>query len=187
MGDSRFTTLYGNCSTVPIRNVVINTPIPTLTPTQTSTPVPTRTPTPTYTPTPLGRADLIVPTIILSDNNSTADDEVVIPKDADNLTFTINVTVTNVGFQESGSFSATVRFDGATYDLGRSNLNRGESVLLTREVTVENPGEYDIRVQIDTSDEVEEQSEVNNTGILPITVEKDIPPPDDPGDSIPNF
>jgi hypothetical protein len=186
-GNPQFTTLYGNCSTVPIRNVVINTPIPTPTPTQTSTPPPTRTPTPTYTPTPLGRADLIIPNITLSENNSTADDEVVIPADVAGFTFTINVTVSNIGFQESGSFSTTLRFDGTTYDLGRSNLNRNESVLLTREVTVEQRGEYDIRVQVDTNDEVEEQSEVNNTGIFPILVEKEIPPPDDPGDSIPNF
>ena len=187
-GNPQFTTLYGNCSTVPIRNVVINTPIPTPTPTQTRTPVATWTSSPTYTPTALGRADLIIPTITLTDNNSDEDDVVVIPEGETDVEFTVSVTVTNVGFQQSGNFSATLRFDGTTYDLGRiSSLNRGESILLQRIITVDAPGEYDVRVQVDTDNEVEEQSEVNNTGILPIVVEQAAAPLDDSDNGIPGF
>jgi hypothetical protein len=187
-GNPQFTTLYGNCSTVPVRNVVINTPVPTSTPFPTATPTRTPTATPTYTVTPVGPADLIIPTIVLNDNNSDEDDVVVIPADETEIEFTVSVTVTNTGAQATGSFDVELRFDGTTYDVGRvGGLNPGESILLTRSVTVDTAGEYDVRVQVDPGDEVNELSEVNNTGILPIVVEQAVSSLSEPNDSILNF
>jgi uncharacterized protein YraI len=187
-GNPQFTELYGNCGTVPVRNVVINTPIPTLSPIPTATPTRTPTPTPTFTVTPVGPADLIIPTIVLSNNNSDENDRVVIPADETEIDITVAVSVMNNGSQASGSFDVELRFDGTTYDMGRvGGLNPGESILLTRIITVDTPGEYDVRVQVDTNSEVTEQSEVNNIGILPIVVEQEPASLSVPDDSISNF
>lgn len=164
---AQFTTLYGNCSNVPVENVIINTatPIPTNTPT--ATPIPTDTPAPTLTPIP-GDPDLIVTSIDgeLSPLILSGDSEV---------TEEYAVTISNLGASSTGQFSATltVDFEGdeTEYDLGVvSNLAAGESIVLIQELTFDAEGEYEIQVEADPDSSVDEVSEVNNRGDITVNV-----------------
>lgn len=162
---ANFTTLYGNCLNIPVESPVISTPTPqfTNTPRVLPTFTPSRTPTPSITPTP-GRPDLIVTRI-------SGDTELVIPSGETQVSETYGVTVTNLGVGATGQFEVTMLFNNQSYDLGViANLNPNESIALTRELTVDAAGSYNIRVDVDPSNAVQEISDVNNTGFLPITV-----------------
>lgn len=158
---AQFTTNYGNCAFVPIE--VVATATPTLT--RTSTPTPTTTLTPTITNTvPPSLPDLVVPNIVL-------EDDPVIPSGESEVTVTIAVTVTNIGIGTSGTFETTIRIEGVDYDLGAvSGLEPGQSVVLVTDYTFTAPGDYDVRVDVDPADDVNEISEVNNRGDITITV-----------------
>lgn len=157
---AQFTTEYGICSNVPVE--VFN---PTATPTATSaaTSTPTNTPPPTNTSVPQ-RPDLIIPTIVV-------EDDAVIPSGETEVTVTIAVTVTNIAFGSSGPFAATMRIGSDTYDLASvSGLGQSQSIVLTQDVTFDAVGEYDVRVDVDPDDLVDEVSEVNNRGDITIEV-----------------
>jgi len=163
-----FTTLFGNCLNIPIENVVINTPTFTPTFTPSHTPTVTLTPTASHTPVP-GVPDLIVTSI-------SGEEMVVIPADSASVMETYNVIITNLGAGPSGQFSAVLRFDETEFDLGVvSNLNRNESIVLTQELTLDAAGEFDIRVDVDPEDEVDEISEINNRGDITIEVTVESP------------
>jgi hypothetical protein len=61
--------------------------------------------------------------------------------------------------------------DPVEYDLGVvGSLNANQSIVLEQEIVFEEIGEYEIRVEVDPEDEVDEISEVNNRGDLTIEV-----------------
>lgn len=158
-GGEQFTTAYGNCQTVPVENVLINTP--TYTPTVTRTPTPTITRTPTEAPL----ADLIVPSLVADS------DEVTIPAGESEVLVEFTFTVKNQGGQASGQFRAEMRIDNEIIDLGViGSIAPGSIITLNHEVAFDTAGEYDIRVDVDTDNEVDEQIEVNNRADMTITV-----------------
>lgn len=153
--------LYGNCFSVPVINVA--TPIaatPTLPPTW--TPPPTATRAPTATP---GLPDLVVTAI-------TGETAVTIPPGATEVTRTYAATISNLGGSPTGAFKNRAILPGGTpADLGVvSNLNAGESIILTINVTFTAAGSYTLQVIPDSDNQVTEVSKVNNNGTIPITV-----------------
>lgn len=155
-----FTSVYGICSAVPV------VPAP-----PTPTPLggaPTWTPPPTFTPRPPqatntpGRPDLVITSI------AGATDVVL----ADAATQTYSITVTNTGSGPSGSFvNAFTGPDGVEVDLGAvSNLNAGESIVLTKSVTFTATGNFNLSARADTGTQVTEISEVNNNASLLVKV-----------------
>lgn len=162
-GNSQFVTLYGNCSGVPIESVVINTP--TFTP-PTQTPPPTLTPLPTDTPIP-GKPDLSVPSIAI-------DEEIIIPAGQTQITVEVTVTVKNDGDEDSPQFDVTLTVEGTedvVYDVATiGNLEPGAIITLTQEVIFDAAGEYDIQVDVDPENEVDEGGEFNNRADTTVTV-----------------
>lgn len=164
-----YTTEYGNCQFVPVINLSTPTPTPTRTPTVTPTPTATQTQQ-SDPPTAAGKPDLIVTNISLVE-----DEPVVIPGDEDSTTATVSVTVSNLGFGPAGNFESVVIIDETEYDLGIvSGLERGQSIALQVEVTFEDTGDIPIRVVVDTTDNVDELSEVNNQAQITVEVVKSI-------------
>lgn len=155
-----FTSVYGICNAVP----VIPAP-PTPTP---RGGVPTLVPQPTFTPRPPqatntpGTPDLVITSIAGVTN-------VTLPGDAAQ---TYSVTITNTGSGPSGSFVNTFTGpDGVEADLGTiSNLNAGESIVLTVNATYTVAGSFTLRARADTGNQVTEVSEVNNNASLQVTV-----------------
>ena len=156
----QYTSIYGICSSIPVISVP-PTPTPTGS-TPTAVPTLTRTPppVPTITVTP-GRADLVISSIAGPTNTTVAASPV-----------TYSVTITNTGSGPSGTFSNKVRLpNGMNTDLGVvSNLNAGESISLTIEITYTAAASYTLVAMVDTGSQVNEVSEVNNTATLLITV-----------------
>lgn len=156
----QYTSIYGICSSIPVISVP-PTPTPTgSTPTAVPTITRTPTPVPTITVTP-GRADLVISSIAGPTNTTVAASPV-----------TYSVTITNTGSGPSGSFSNKVRLpSGMDGDLGVvSNLNAGESISLTIELTYTAATSYTLIAMVDTGSQVNEVSEVNNTATLLINV-----------------
>lgn len=154
-----FTTEYGNCANVP----VVAGPAPTATPTGSATPTATPTRTPTITATP-GRPDLVVQNIV----GPTA---IVIPSGHTQVKQTYAITITNAGLGPSGQFTPVLTFEDVEFELAVvSNLNAGESIVLNYEITFTSAGNFDIRVNPDPDNDIEEISEANNLGILPVAV-----------------
>jgi hypothetical protein len=157
-------TITGNCFNVPIEQVVTPTPnIPTPTTAPTLTPmVATNTPPPIAT-IPAALPDLVVTNIFARTNLTLS---------GGSVTETFSVTVTNVGLGPAGAFAATIRIDnGAPLDLGAvSGLQPGQSVVLQRQLTFSGPGTYNIRVDVDPTNQVPELSEVNNRGDITVVV-----------------
>ncbi|MEO8606404.1 MAG: CARDB domain-containing protein [Chloroflexota bacterium] len=154
-----FTSVYGICSAVP----VVPTP-PTPTPlggAPTWTPQPTFTPRPQATNTP-GTPDLVITSI------AGATDVVL----ADAPTQTYSITVTNTGSGPSGTFvNVFTGADGVEVDLGTvSNLNAGESIVLTKSVTFTATGSFTLKARADSGNQVTEVSEVNNNASLVVSV-----------------
>ncbi len=175
-----FTTLYGNCSGVLVENVVINTPTPRATATNTSTAIPTNTPLPTLTNTPRptatpGLPDLVIPSV---EWDGEEDEPIILPTGEDEIAVEFTVQISNLGRGPSSQFSVllTVELDGSDedpteYDLGVvGSLNADQSIVLEQEVIFPEIGEYDIRVEVDSDDMVDEISEVNNRADLTIEV-----------------
>ncbi len=153
--------LYGNCFSVPVINVATPTVSnPTLPPTW--TPPPTATRAPTSTP---GLPDLVVTAI----SGETA---VTIPPSAVEVTRTYAATISNLGGSPTGSFKNQAILPGGTQaDLGVvSNLNAGESIILTFNVSFNAAGNYTIQVIPDSDNQVTEVSEVNNNGTITVNV-----------------
>jgi hypothetical protein len=175
-----FTTLYGVCTNVPVENVVINTPTPTQTPTRAATSTPTATPTATSTTPPPptatpGLPDLVIPSI---EWEGEEDEPIILPTGEDEVIVQFTVQVSNLGRGPSGQFTVIVEVeldgsdeDPVEYDLGVvGSLNANQSIVLEQEIVFEEIGEYEIRVEVDPEDEVDEISEVNNRGDLTIEV-----------------
>lgn len=161
--NEQFISIFGNCSLIPIVNPP---PTPTTTPpTQTHTPTHTPTATQPVTITP-GPADLIIVRI-------TGPTALTIPGGETSVTAEYSVTITNNGQANTGSFDngVTVLPGGASTPLGVvSNLGANETISLDVELTFDAAGTYTIRATADLGDDVEELSEVNNTGSIDITV-----------------
>ena len=163
---AQFVTLYGICTSIPVENFTVNTPTPIPTATRTITPLPTLTRTPTNTPTP-GLPDLIVATI-------SGAQSVTIPSGESEVTEEYAVTVSNLGFGPSRQFEVVMRVNDEEFDLGVvSNLNNGETVVLTQDVTFTEEGSYTIRVEADPTNAITEVSEVNNRGDILVNVESE--------------
>jgi uncharacterized protein YraI len=151
-----FTSVYGICNAVP---VIVAPPTPTpLGGAPTWTPQPTFTPRPPQATNTPGTPDLVI-TSIAGATNVTLTDE------------TYSVTITNTGSGPSGSFVNTFTgVDGVEDDLGTvSNLNAGESIVLTVTVSYTAAGNFTLRARADSGNQVTEVSEVNNSASLQVT------------------
>jgi uncharacterized protein YraI len=162
-----FTSVYGICSGVPVVN-----PPPTPTPRITATTVPptavtltapAATATPSATPTP---ADLLITNIVGSTTLELgAGDSPV--------TSSYTVTISNSGNSPTGQFNNTISVSpgGAITPLGVvASLAPGESIVLNVSLTFSTAGTYTVQAMADSDAQVSEQSEVNNVGILNVTV-----------------
>lgn len=160
---AQYTTIYGNCSGIPVvtppatpGNPPTNTSVP---PTFTFLP-PTTTPPPSNTPT---LADLIVTSI-------EGENDVTIGPGSDGPR-TYTVTITNLGGRRTGQFSNSISINSSERDLGVvADLGPNESISLTTQITFDTAGTYTLLVRIDSEENVSEISEVNNTGILQVNV-----------------
>jgi hypothetical protein len=163
--NASFVTTYGRlCASVPI---VASPPLP-------ATPIPTQTPviitppiailTPTFTPVPLP-ADLVI-------TNITGPAMLSLGGGA-SVTSNFSVTITNIGGTATGQFNNVIQVTpgGSETALGVvSNLFPGESIVLNVNLTFTAPGLYTITARADSSNQVPEISEVNNTGTMSVTV-----------------
>ncbi|MGJ3238388.1 MAG: CARDB domain-containing protein [Anaerolineae bacterium] len=167
-GNPQFVSLSGNCGSIPIETVILNTPTPSPTPLPTNTPQPTNTPLPTNTPEP-GVPDLVIPSIAI-------DDPVVIPTGETSVTIEITITVKNEGNGESGQFDVVLTierdgFEDVLVDIGTvGNLDPDAILTLTQDLTFDAPDEYDLRIDVDPDDDVEESREFNNRADTTIEV-----------------
>ncbi len=153
-------TITGNCFSIPIEAGLTPTPAPSLTPLPpTNTPVPVG---PTATPVTF-KPDLIVANIF--GNTS-------LVLSGSSVTETYSVTISNVGLGNATQFTATISVNGgAALDLGTvSGLDKSQSVVLQRALTFNGPGTYQIRVDVDTANQVSENSDINNRGDVTVTV-----------------
>lgn len=162
---AEFTTVYGNCGGIP---VVAPPPpptstAPTATPTRTPTPTPLPSATPTITPTPRP-ADLVV-------TNISGENELTLS--GGSATARYSVTITNTGNTSTGQFSSTITYlpSGSIIELGTvSNLNPGETILLSADLTFSASGQFTIQATADSDNTVTELSEVNNVGTYVVNV-----------------
>ena len=134
-------------------------------------PPPPATPTPTFTPTPVSQADLIITSISLTPANP-----------ACKVTFTINVTVQNVGTTVTNS-SGTISIQDIHINTGTVTettvggfpiLNPGQSFTSNIPITVDtffNEG-HRITAFVDSLGQVIETNETNNFGTLDYTLGK---------------
>jgi uncharacterized protein YraI len=161
---AQYTTIYGNCGGIPVvtppptpGNPPTNTFVP---PTWTFRPPATSTPPPSVTPT---LPDLIVTSI-------EGERDVTTGPGSDSA-IPYAVTITNLGGRRSGQFYSTISINGDERDLGIvADLGPNESIVLTSNILFDTPGDYTLLVQLDVDEEVTEISEVNNSGILQVTV-----------------
>lgn len=152
-----YTTQYGLCGSVPVAapppsptsNVPTNTPTPTTTPTRTPTLIPSFTPTP-------GKPDILV-------SGVNGPDTITLPDGTTEYT----ITLTNSGSGPSGQFIVNVSIVSTdqSAEIGVSNLDPGQSISLTVELTFPAAGTYIVQAEADSTHVVEEMSEVNNVGI----------------------
>jgi uncharacterized protein YraI len=166
---AQFTTTYGVCSNVPVlvppasptpKGGPTSTPTPTATPPATNTSVP-----PTITNTP-GLPDLVITSI-------TGPDTVTIVAGQSQVTQSYSVAISNLGFGPTGQFNNTIAVlpGGSDIDLGAvSNLNPGESINLTVNITFTGAGSFTIQAKADSGAKITEVSEVNNGGAISVTV-----------------
>lgn len=158
---ANFTEESGNCTGIPIENPMATpTPTPTVTPTAT----PSVSPTPTNTPDP-GKPDLVIP-------NISGSRSLTIPADETSVSETYGVSVTNLGPGPAGTFAVTLRRDGTiVQDWIVSDLSAGQSISLSVSLVFDAAGSYDLRVEADPDDEIDEVSNVNNRGDITVDVE----------------
>ena len=164
---SEYTTEFGNCGNVPVVSVV-----PTALP---ATDVPLATDAPTLTPMSMatatqdngavvGQPDLLVADVM-------GDRSVVIPPNATSITETYTIRIQNMGTAPTGQFVTSLYVNGVARDLGviaELDANTGYTFDVPIEFT--QSGIYDLVVAVDTDDQVDEISEVNNRGQLSVTV-----------------
>ena len=158
-----FITILGNCALIPIVNPP---PSPTTTP-----PTPTHTPTPTQTQVPPVTNTPQLPDLLVVSISGPAN--LVIPDGETSVTDTYSVTITNNGGTSTGQFSNTIRVQpgGSPMELGVvGNLGANESIALTIDLTFGTVGDFTLRVDADSDDDVEEISEANNRGFTDVTV-----------------
>ncbi len=159
-----YVTVYGICTGIP----VIVTPVPPPTTPPTSPPPPTLAPTFTHTPvspTP-GLPDLVVASIV-------GPTSLTIPAGETSVTANYSITIANTGSGSTGQFNSTITVlpGGTPQELSAvSNLSAGESIALTIALLFDAPGSYTLRVLADSDSDVDEVSEVNNTGTLDVVV-----------------
>jgi hypothetical protein len=153
-GNPQFVSLSGNCGSIPIETVVLNTPTPS------PTSPPTNTPRATNTSEP-GLPDLTAPSIAI-------DDEIEITSGETEVTVEVTITVKNEGNAPSGQFDVSLTierngFDDVVYDVATvGNLDPGQIVTLTQEIEFDAADEYDIQVDVDPDNNVTESREFNN-------------------------
>lgn len=160
-----YTTVYGNCGGIPI--VV---PPPTPTSQVTSTPPPTFTPPPSATPpaptvTP-GLPDLVISAI-------SGPQELTLAGGAGEVVGTYAVTLTNTGDAITSQFSNVVIKTPGNVEIPLGvvgSLGRNQSILLTVEVTFDQPGSYLLQIRADSGSNITELSEVNNTAVYSVNV-----------------
>lgn len=154
-----FTTIYGNCFSVPVESGV--TPSPTTPPVVvvTATPIP-----PTAPPTTPPLSDLVITSI--------AGDSTISLGGAPSVTRNYSVTVTNTGLGAARNFSVTLTLNStAPVDMGIvGELGAGQSITLIRPITFTGTGVNSLRADADPANTVNEVSNVNNTGVLVVTV-----------------
>lgn len=164
-GNPQFVSLSGNCSTIPIENVVLNTPTPSptfLPPTSTPLPPPTNTAIP-------GVPDLIVPNIAI-------DAIIEIPNGETEITVEVTITVKNDGNAETGQFDVILTierngFDDVIYDVATvGTLDPGAIVTLTQDVVFDAADDYDVQVDADPDNDITESGEFNNRADTTIEV-----------------
>lgn len=156
---AQFTTPYGNCTNVPIRQITSPTATPTITLTPTVTPTPTATSEDDNDDSGDGLPDLVITNIV-------GEADVIV-----GAIQTYTVTISNTGQGSSGQFLSEAKFADATYDLAAvSNLDPGESIVLSVDLEFTESGEFEFTARVDIDDDVEEISEFNNRGDITITV-----------------
>jgi uncharacterized protein YgiM (DUF1202 family) len=153
-----FTTVYGStCQSVP----VTSNPIPTTAPpTFTATPQP---PVPTTAvPSP---PDLIV-------TNLNGPTQLVLPSGGGSVTRNYSFTISNTGGDRTGQTVTSIRVipGGQPTTISTANLRGGESIALNLDVTFTTAGNFRVEITADAEGTVTEQSEVNNTGSINVTV-----------------
>lgn len=162
---AQYTTVYGVCSGVPTVNPPASpTPLVTATIAATNTPGLTVV-APTITPTP-GPSDLLVTNIVGSNT-------LTLGAGSSSVTSSYTVTITNNGSSATGQFNNAISVTpgGAATPLGVvASLSPGESIVLNVSLTFSTAGTYSIQAQVDSDSQVAELSEVNNVGILNVTV-----------------
>ncbi|MCK4443275.1 MAG: DUF3344 domain-containing protein [Thermoplasmata archaeon] len=90
-----------------------------------------------------------------------------------NMTNTFEITIENVGSENADAFNTTLYVDGNSVDTETvPALDMGSSVLIELDWTPQYPGEYVIEVMADSSDDVAEENETNNTEAMAVTVIK---------------
>jgi hypothetical protein len=81
------------------------------------------------------------------------------------------VQITNGGGRSTGQFGATITMGSTVINLSTvSNLDAGQSVVLDISLTFTAAGPYTLIVNADSSNTVQEFSEVNNQGFYSVTV-----------------
>lgn len=170
---SAFTTEYGNCFSVPI---VAAPPTPTSSvPTQTPIPTSTFTPVPTAThtaspPPPTPTASL--PDLVIT--NIDGPEEMLLDEGATVVNGTFSFQITNTGGSSTGrAFESEVRLlpSDEIIDLGVvGELSPGESILLRQALSFDTRAQYTVQAQADSTDVVNEASEVNNIASLVVNV-----------------
>jgi uncharacterized protein YraI len=159
-----FVTIYGICTNIP---VVQAPPPPTTTAlpvTATTIPI-TLTIIPTTAPTPTqGLADLIVTNISGSTTLSLGGGAV-------SSTYAITITNTGTGTTTQFNNTLTILPTNEVVPLGVvANLRPGESIILNTSLTFRATGSYTLQVRTDSDNQIGEQSEVNNSGIINVNV-----------------
>lgn len=158
---AQYTNVYGNCTGIPI---VASPPTPTSS-------APTVTPSPTLTLAPLVPSATPLPANLIVTNISGPATLAL----GGNPTVAANysVTITNLGGSATGPFNNTITVNpgGTPTQLAVvANLLPGESIILNSTVTFTAAGMFTLVVVADSDNQVPEISEVDNTGILPVTV-----------------
>ena len=162
-----FITRYGNCTGI----VVVNPPA-TATPIRTNTPIPSSTPIPPTSTSEPSSTPVPLPNLIVDDIDGPA--EVTIPSGQSSVTVRYDVIVKNIGGPVNSQFETIGRLlpsGGDEFDFGVvGSLGINQSISLDGDVTFTEAGSFLIQVTVDSDDDVDESSEVNNSGTFNVTV-----------------
>ena len=166
---SPYTTVFGNCTLIP---VVPSPATPTSSaPTATETPIPpTNTLTltaepPTATATP-GLPDLVITSIV-------GPNAINLGPGSTPTTTAFSVTITNTGQSAAAQFTTTLQIQGigAAQPIGVvANLLPGESIVLNGNLTFDTTGTFTVVAVADAFNQIAEVTKVNNSGSVNIVV-----------------